>query len=69
MAGVPAAGACVAAAGGEGTYTIRMGACRFTQPPTNNAKLHTKNGKALSFTSPGILSFLKRKRVESSGQM
>jgi hypothetical protein len=55
--GVPAAEACVAAGGGEGTYTIRVGACRFGQPPRNNAKLHHKNGRALSFTSLGILSF------------
>jgi hypothetical protein len=54
---MPVAGACVAAGGGEGTYTIRVGACRFGQPPMNNATLHHKNGQALSFTSLGILSF------------
>jgi hypothetical protein len=56
--GVPAAEACVAAGGGEGTYTIRVGACRFGQPPMNNARLHHKNGKALNFTSLGILPLL-----------
>src|SRR5208337_1578849 len=55
--GLLAAEACVAAGGGEGTYTIRVGACRLVQPPMNNARLHPKNGKALSFTSLGILSF------------
>jgi hypothetical protein len=55
--GAPAAEACAAAGGGEGTYTIRVGACRFGQPPMNNARLH-KNGKALSFTSLEILSLL-----------
>ena len=54
---VPASGACAAAGGGEGTYTIRVGACRFGQPPMNNAKLHHKHGRALSFTSIEILSF------------
>lgn len=56
MDGALAAEACVAAGGGEGTYTIREGACRFGQPPMNNARLHHKNGKALSFTSLEILS-------------
>jgi hypothetical protein len=55
--GAPAVEACVGAGGGEGTYTIRVGACRFGQPPMNNARLHHKNGKALSFTSLEILSF------------
>ena len=55
--GTPAVEACVGAGGGGGTYTIRVGGCRFAQPPINNARLHHKNGKALSFTSLGILSF------------
>ena len=54
---VPAAGACVAAGGGEGTYTIRGGACRFGQPPMNNAKLHHKHGRVLNVISLEILSF------------
>jgi hypothetical protein len=56
--GVPAAEGCVAAGGRGGTYTIRVGACRFGQPPMNSARLHPKNGKALSFTSLEILSFI-----------
>ena len=55
--GVPAAEGCVAAGCGGGTYTIRVGGCRFGQPPMNKARLHHKNGKALSFTSLEILSF------------
>jgi hypothetical protein len=57
IGGVPAAEACAAAGAGEGTYTIRVGGCRFAQPARNSAKLHHKYGKALSFTSLGILSF------------
>jgi hypothetical protein len=57
MVGASAAEACVAAGGGEGTYTIRVEACRLGQPPMINARLHHKNGKALSFTSLRILSF------------
>jgi hypothetical protein len=56
IGGALAAEACFAAGGGEGTYTIRVGACRFGQPPMYNARLHHKNGKALSFTSLRILS-------------
>jgi hypothetical protein len=57
MADVLAAEACVAWGGGEGTYTIRVGACRFGQPPINIARLHHNHGKALSFISQEILPF------------
>ena len=65
--GAPAAEACVAAGAGEGTYTIREGACRFGQPPMNNARLHHKNGKALSFTSLGILSLFHNRWCAATG--
>jgi hypothetical protein len=65
--GALAAEACVAAGDGEGTYTIREGACRFGQPPMNNARLHHKNGKALSFTSLGILSLFYNRRCDALG--
>jgi len=48
----------VATGVGEGTYTIRGGACRFGQPPMNTAKAHPKSGTAPGFISLEILAFL-----------
>ena len=56
-AGAPSVAlACVAAGGGEGTYMIRVGACRLGQPPMNNAKLQDKSGPILGFMPLQILS-------------